>query len=284
MITVSNEYLTAKFSELGAELKSLTCDGKEHIWYGDPDFWTGSAPVLFPICSGLKDDEFIYGGKTYAMQKHGFARKSTFEVETVTENSVTFLLSSENCPQENYPFKYEFRITYTLSGKKVNVEYNIKNLTDGEMYFSVGAHEAYLCPEGIENYEIVFENKENLDAYQLEGPLLSDNTLSYGQNTDVLQLNKSLFENDCLIFKNLKSRSVDLKNKTTGQKIKAVFEGFDYLLLWTVPGAPYICIEPWCGITDNVNTTKQLCEKEGIQKLEKGGEFYRIHSFEIIDK
>lgn len=282
MITVSNEYLTATFSELGGELKSLKCNGQEHIWYGDPAFWTGSAPVLFPICSGLKDDEFIYEGKTYSMQKHGFARKSEFEVENVTDNTVTFLLSSANRPHDNYPFNYEFRITYTLIGKKVNVEYNIKNLTDGDMYFSVGAHEAYFCPEGIENYEIIFEKAENLDAYQLDGPLLTDETKSFGQNTNVLPLNNSLFENDCLIFKNLNSRSVNLVNKTTDQKIKADFDGFDYLLVWTVPDAPFICIEPWCGITDNVNTTKDFTKKEGIEKIEKGGFFYRIHSFEVI--
>ena len=135
---------------------------------------------------------------------------------------------------------------------------------------------------GIENYQIVFENIENLDAYQLEGPLLSDNTKNYGQNTDTLQLDNSLFENDCLIFKNLNSRSVNLVNKTTGQKINVQFDGFNFLLIWTVPGAPFVCIEPWCGVTDNVNTTKQLPQKEGIEKIEKGGNFYRIHSFEII--
>jgi len=282
MVTISNEFITATFSKIGAELKSLKCDGKEHIWYGDPQFWTGSSPVLFPICSGLKDDEFIYEGKTYTLQKHGFARRAEFEIESVSTDSATFLLSSDNCPQANYPFEYEFRIIYTLTGKKLNVEYNIRNLTDGDMYFSVGAHEAYHCPEGIENYEIIFEKTENLDAYQLVGPLLSDNTVNYGQNTNVLALNNSLFDNDCLIFKNLNSRSVNLVNKTTGQKIKVDFDGFDFLLVWTVPGAPFVCIEPWCGITDNVNTTKQLPQKEGIEKIEKGGSFYRIHSFEIV--
>ena len=282
MITISNEFVTATFSEIGAELKSFKCDGKEHIWYGDPAFWTGSSPVLFPICSGLKDDEFIYEGKTYKLQKHGFARRAKFDVETVDKTTATFLLSSENCPQENYPFKYEFRIIYTLTGKKLNVEYNIRNLTDGDMYFSVGAHEAYLCPEGIENYEIVFKKAENLDAYQLVGPLLSDETVNYGQNTTVLQLDNSLFDNDCLIFKHLNSRSVNLVNKTTGQKIKVDFDGFEYMLVWTVPGAPYVCIEPWCGITDNINTNKQLPQKEGIETIEKGGQFYRVHSFEIF--
>ena len=282
MITISNEFLTATFSEVGAELKSLKYEGREHIWYGDPKFWTGSSPVLFPICSGLKDDEFIYEGKTYKLQKHGFARRATFDVETVDGNTATFLLSSDNCPQDNYPFQYEFRIIYTLVGKKVNVEYNIRNLTDGDMYFSVGAHEAYHCPEGIENYEIIFDKKENLDAYQLDGPLLSFDTKSYGANTDTLQLDNSLFDNDCLIFKNLNSRGVILRNKTTDQKIKVDFKEFPFLLIWTVPGAPFICIEPWCGITDPINTNKQFSQKEGIEKIEKGGQFYRIHSFEIL--
>ena len=282
MITISNEFLTATFSEVGAELKSLKCDGQEYIWYGDPKFWTGSSPVLFPICSGLKDDEFIYEGKTYKLQKHGFARRATFDVETVDGNAATFLLSSKNCPQDNYPFQYEFRIIYTLVGKKVNVEYNIRNLTDGDMYFSAGAHEAYLCSEGIENYEIIFDQKESLDAYQLDGPLLSFDTKNYGINTDTLQLDNSLFDNDCLIFKNLNSRGVILRNKTTDQKIKVKFEEFPFLLIWTVPGAPFVCIEPWCGITDPINTNKQFSQKEGIEKIEKGGHFYRIHSFEIL--
>ncbi|MBE6811138.1 MAG: aldose 1-epimerase family protein [Ruminococcaceae bacterium] len=282
MITIFNEFVSATFSEIGAELKSFKCDGKEQIWYGDPQFWTGSSPVLFPICSGLKDDEFIYEGKTYTMQKHGFARRAKFDVEKVDSNTVTFLLSSDNCPQDNYPFKYEFRIVYTLVGKKLNVEYNIRNLTDGDMYFSVGAHEAYNCPEGIDNYEIIFDQKENLDAYQLVGPLLSSETINYGKDTDTLQLDHSLFSNDCLIFKNLNSRGVILRNKTTGQQVKTQFEGFPYLLIWTAPGAPFICIEPWCGITDSTETGKQLIQKEGIEKIEKGGSFYRIHSFEIL--
>lgn len=282
MITISNEFLTATFSEIGAELKSLKYNDKEYIWYGDPKFWTGSSPVLFPICSGLKDDEFIYEGKTYTLQKHGFARKAKFQVETVDSNTATFLLSSDNCPQDNYPFQYEFRIIYTLVGKKINIEYNIRNLTDGDMYFSVGAHEAYHCPEGIENYEIIFDKKENLDDYQLVGSLLSYDIVNYGKDTDTLQLDNSLFANDCLIFKNLNSRGVILRNKTTDQKIKVDFEGFPFLLIWTVSGAPFVCIEPWCGITDSIDTNKHLPEKEGIERIEKGGSFYRIHSFEII--
>ena len=282
MITISNEFLTANFSEIGAELKSLRYCDREYIWHGDPAFWSGSAPVLFPICSGLKDDEFIFEGKTYSMRKHGFAKGETFVVEEIKTDRVVFLLSSKNCPKENYPFEYELRIIYTLVGKKINVEYKVDNHTDGDMYFSIGAHEGYVCPEGIENYEIIFDQKENLDAYQLVGPLLSFETINYGQGVNILQLDNSLFANDCLIFKNLNSKSLILRNKANDRQIRVKFDGFPYLLIWTVVGAPYVCIEPWCGITDNIDTTKQLTQKEGIEKINKGDTFYRIHNLEII--
>lgn len=283
MVTISNELLTATFSKTGAELKSLKCGDREYIWNGDPKFWTGSSPVLFPICSGLKDDEFIYNGKTYNMSKHGFARRSDFELESASGNTATFLLSSKNTPKDNYPFEYEFRITYTLAGKTVKVEYNIKNLTDGNMYFSVGAHEAYYCPGGSNNCEVIFENAEDLDDYILDDDfLLTDVTRNFGKNTTVLAIKDSLFDNDCLIFKNLNSHTVYLHNKTNGDKIKVNFEGFPYTIIWTVPGAEFLCIEPWCGITDTANTNKHLPDKEGIVKLNRGESFYRIHSFEII--
>ena len=96
MITISNEFLTANFSEIGAELKSLRYCDREYIWHGDPAFWSGSAPVLFPICSGLKDDEFIFEGKTYSMSKHGFAKNELFAVEEIKTDRVVFLLSSKN--------------------------------------------------------------------------------------------------------------------------------------------------------------------------------------------
>lgn len=284
MITVSNEFLTAQFSEIGGELKSLKdTSGREYIWNGDPAFWTGSAPVLFPICSGLKNKEYTYEGKTYTLPQHGFARRTEFAVENVGDNSITFLLSSDNYKNENYPFEYELRITYTLIGKKVEVEYKVQNRTDGDMYFSIGSHEAYYCPELITDYEVEFDKTETLSNCLFEEGLISDKVDFIAKDCDTFPLNYSYFENGgCLVFRDIKSRSVVLKNKSGDRKIKVDFDGFDYLLFWTVPNAPYFCIEPWCGITDTIDTTQNIVEKEGIIHLEKDGDFYRKHSFEIL--
>ncbi len=286
MITISNEFLTATFSEIGGELKSLKdTNGREYMWNSDPAFWAFSAPVLFPICSGLKNDQYIYEGKTYTLPKHGFTRKTEFAVESASDDSVTFLLSSDNYKNENYPFEYELRMVYTLIGKKMNIEYKVNNLTDGDMYFSIGSHEAYYCPELITDYELKFAEAETLKNCLFdENDLITDEVEVISENSDTLELDyKPFAEGGCLVFRDIKSREVILQNKSGDRKIKVNFEGFDYLLIWTVKtGAPYICIEPWCGITDRSDTNQNLPEKEGIEHLKKGESFYRVHSFEIL--
>ncbi len=284
MVKISNEFLTANFSEIGGELKSLKdANGREYIWNGDPAFWTGSAPVLFPICSGLKNKEYTYNGKTYTLNQHGFARRAPFIVESQSNNTITFLLSSNNYKDANYPFEYELRIIYTLIGKKVQVEYKVNNLTDGDMYFSIGSHEAYYCPELITDYEVVFENPVTLKNCIYKDGLITDEVEIVLDNSDVFKLDYSYFENGgCLVFRDVQSRKVVLQNKSLDRKIKVDFEEFPYLLFWTVPNAPYFCIEPWCGITDPIDHNQNLPEKEGIEHLSKGESFYRVHSFEIL--
>ena len=51
MKTVSNQELTIRVSEHGAELSSIVANatGKEYLWQADPAFWKRHSPVLFPI-------------------------------------------------------------------------------------------------------------------------------------------------------------------------------------------------------------------------------------------
>ena len=278
MITLKNTELSVNISELGAEIKSITVDGKERLWDGDPAFWSGTAPVLFPICGGLPNDRFTYNGKEYTMPKHGFARQQNFKVEKLTDLSATFLLESNPETLKMYPWDFEFRITYSLMNKRIKIDYDIKNLSEDTMYASVGAHEAHACPGGIEDYDIIFERNETLNSCGLEGNLISNELIPVIKDTDTLPLYEKYFEIDALIFKDLKSRSAKLRNRKTGESLTVEFNGFDYLLLWTKPKAEYICIEPWTGIPPMVNSGCDITEKEGITAIEKRSSFSRSHS------
>ena len=205
MITLKNEFLTVSLSEMGAELKSINFSGVEYLWEGRREVWGSSAPIMFPICGGLRDDKFTYQGKEYTLPKHGYAKTTLFEVEKLSDDSVTLLHKSSPETLKNYPFEYEFRVKYTLEDKTVKVSYDVKNLTNGDMYFSVGAHEGYYTPEGIEDYDVIFPEEETLFAYVLYGNLLSNQLLPIIKESRVLPLYDKYFTIDALVFKDIKS-------------------------------------------------------------------------------
>lgn len=282
MITIKNEFITAGINTRGAELKSLVCNGREYIWQADPKWWDKSCPIMFPICGGLHDDEFIFEGKTYNITKHGFAMDSEFEVEKHTESSVTFLLKSNEETLKQYPFTFELRIIYTLVGKQLQVRNEVTNLGDGTMYFSIGSHEGYALPEGIEEYEAVFPQKETLYACGLNGNFINDERTLIVDNTDRLPFKKEHFAIDALIFPEVVSRSVILQKKDGTRAIRVEFDGFFNLMFWQDCGAPFLCIEPWNGLPDIMGKGKDFIQKVGNQQVGAGSTYVRTHVIEIL--
>lgn len=269
LVTIKNECLTVEISTKGAEIQSvLDTHGKEFMWEGKKDVWANHAPIMFPICGGLKDDKFEYGGKEYTLQKHGFARGSEFAIESATENEACFLLVSNDETLAQYPFKFEFRARYVLDGNKLNVFYETTNKGCDKMYFSVGAHEAYACPEGVDEYSVEFEKTETLNAHKLDGNYICEQTDTILESGKVLNLKKDYFEIDALVFTDVKSRMVVLSNKDNTRKVTLWFDGFDYFLIWQKCGAEYVCLEPWCGIPDAENASGKLEEKVAITPLD----------------
>ena len=155
------------------------------------------------------------------------------------------------------------------------------------MYFSLGGHPGFKCPffegEKYEDYYIEFEQIENDSIWKVTPNGLVDETTSpYLENTDRLQLHPLIFQNDALIFKNLKSRKATLKTNTHNFCIEVSFSDFNYLGVWAKPNAPFVCIEPWLGITDSVTTNKDFTQKEGIQRLEGGTKQEYIYSIRFL--
>ena len=279
MITIKNDKLTVEISENGAELQSVkTPDGREWLWNGDKTYWTGRAPICFPICGGLKDDQFIWNGKTYNLNKHGFAKKSVFSVGSVWDSGAVLTLASSEATKEMYPFDFVLYVIYELDGKSLKVTYKVENTGSDTMFFSIGAHEGYMTPEGIEEYKVVFDRPETLRAYILDGNLLEHNYITVLENKTEFPLLDRYFEVDALVFKHLDSHGVTLVNKSGDRKINVKFDGFDYFLLWHKHGAPYICIEPWTGVQDPVDSTKIIEDKEGIKYAVPGETFERSHT------
>lgn len=281
MIKLSNGIISAEIASLGAELQSLKKGSVEYLWDGRPEYWTGRAPIMFPICGGVTNDEYEYDGKRYTLPKHGFARKKKFTVESAGSDFAVLLLRDDADTRSGYPFTFELRARFALIGESLVTDYIATNCGDKPMPFSVGAHEAYVCPEGISEYELKFEQSEQLRAHALYGNLLGHETTPI-LDGDTLALDPKYFEIDALVFTDVKSRAVTLRNKSTGRGVAVRFDGFPYLLIWQKCGAPYICIEPWCGLPDFVDATGRIVDKPGIIVAAPGETVVRTHSVRLI--
>lgn len=282
MITLKNHNLTVNIDENGAEIKSIFCNGIENMWDGNPEIWNNSAPVLFPICGSLKDNKYIYDGKEYTLEKHGYAKNTIFDIELLTETKVIFLHKSTNETKKCFPFDYEFRVVYEIEKSCVKIEYNILNTSNKTMYFSTGSHEAYSTPEGIEAYDIIFSKNENLESMSIYNGLISTETKPVLKDNNILPLCEKYFEKGSLIFKNLNSDSIVLRNRKTGRALKIEFDYAQYFIIWHKPNANFICLEPWAGLTDMVDSSYEIKEKEGIIALTSGKDYIARHTITVL--
>ncbi len=280
--TISNSILTTEIKHLGAELCSLKDNlNKEYIWNGNPDFWGKHSPVLFPIVGTLKNNTYQHNDSEYHLSRHGFAREMEFKLIEKQENSAVFSLTASEETKEKYPFDFDLHLIYSLENKTLKIEYKVFNKGESKMPFSIGAHPAFDLPNNFENYSLAFEEKDSLDYYLLEEGLISNATNELTLDKNQLHLNYKLFENDALVFKNIKSKSVTILENSK-PLLKVNYTDFPDLGIWTPPTAPFICIEPWFGYSDTVDKSGLLLDKEGIQVLEANEAFHSVFSIEIL--
>jgi galactose mutarotase-like enzyme len=272
--TLQNDTLIIEVKEKGAELSRVfnKKTNLEYIWNADPAFWGKSSPVLFPIVGALKDNQYTYNGNTYTMSKHGFARDKKFNLISQTENELTFSLREDLETLEKYPFQFELRLVYTLEEDTLSVRYEVYNPAEDNLYFSIGAHPAFTVPltadVPYESYRIVFDEPETQLRWPIDTQgLLATTGVPYLTDERIIALEKSLFYDDAIVFKHLKSKRLQINTMENRHGIDFDFTGFPYMGIWAAKNADFVCIEPWSGIADHVDHNEDYTTKEGVIKL-----------------
>lgn len=288
LFTLQNEQISITVQAKGAELVRLfqKSDETEYLWDGNPAFWGKHSPVLFPIVGALKENTYYYQDKPYQLSRHGFARDKQFVKQPSNASELRFRLDSDAETLQHYPFPFRFEIIYGINQNGLTVTYHVANTGTGSLYFSVGGHPAFKLPmvqETVyEDYYLEFETVENTGRWPIspEG-LLEMKAEPFFSDTNRLYLKQELFYRDALVFKSLRSGKVVLGSLKHNNTLTLHFPGFPYLGIWAARNAPFICIEPWCGIADSVNSSQQLTQKEGIIMLDPAGTFERSWMVEL---
>lgn len=276
LIRLRSQRLEAAVSAHGAELQSLaTADGQALLWHGDPAWWTGRAPLLFPIVGRVPGDEILVEGRRYPLKQHGFARTSDFAPVKQSEAACTFELTSSPATLAAYPFAFRLEVRYELFDTSLLVSAVVTNQAPRRaMPFSFGFHPALLWPlhssAHKEDHDLSFSHAETAPIARPSDGLLAltrhPNPVGEGRH---LRLRDDLFADGALIFDTLSSDRITY-GCADGFSVAISFEGMPHLGIWSKPGAPFVCIEPWHGFAAPEGFADELAKKPGIICLPPG--------------
>jgi galactose mutarotase-like enzyme len=257
-IHIATDTMSAEFSTYGAEMRVLRDEaGRDLLSDGPPAYWTGRAPLLFPIVGAVNRDTIRIDGKAYPMAKHGFARKSVFAVVDHQSDRATFRLEADKATRAQYPFDFRLDITFSIAGATLTAEAVLTNPNETALPASFGFHPAFRWPlpwgGDRADHRLTFAQAEPAPIRRIDtksGLVLPDPRPTPVEG-DTLAPRDDLFVEDAVIFDRLNSRKVRF-GVPGGRAIEVDFADMPLLGVWTKPGAPFLCIEPWQGLADPV--------------------------------
>ncbi len=289
--SIENEQLKVCVNSKGAELYSLYSKKTktEYLWQGDPAFWHGRAYNLFPFIGRMVEGYYTYEGKKYPSRTHGLARYFEFALETQTENSLTFLFTDDEETHKEYPFDFEFRVTFILDGATLTTRYDVKNTDERTMICTFGGHPGVNVPFGkgcFEDYYLEFSKKTDTRRQLLDetNSFMANKSVPYEMADGVkIPLQHDLFLHDALILEDT-SRCVSLKSTKDSRYVTMYFEDYRFVGFWqtvAVPDAPYVCLEPWDALPAIENTIVELESKPYMTHIPAGEKASKSFTLEI---
>lgn len=279
MEQIKNDSLSLSISEHGAELQSIKdINGKEYLWDGDPEYWPRHSPILFPIVCGLWENTYRYGGETYKMERHGFARDTDFKLVRKADDRITFALSDSEETLKVYPFHFNLAISYRLEGNKIHVVWHVENTDDKTLYFQIGGHPAFLVPDAKKGEPLTgslkWDNNAPERLYGNVNGCLAKGYHKVATPDGVWNFTENDFEDDALIFDRSQLHHVELLDKDNKPVVQLDFKA-PAVGIWSPSGkhAPFVCIEPWYGIHDWAEFEGNFQEKYLMNQLLPGSSF-----------
>ena len=275
MIRIASDRLSADVDPLGAELSHLRdADGRELMTDADPAFWTGRAPLLFPIVGRVNGDVLRIDGREHPMPKHGFARRSLFEVVEADDAHARFALTDTAQTRAAYPYAFRLEAAFRIEGATLSTEVSVGNRGDRAMPAQFGFHPAFAWPlpygRPRPDHRLLFERDEpgTLRSITPDGFIAPDPRPSPVDGRE-LRLADALFERDALVWDPVASRALRY-GASDGPQLDIAFPDTPSLGVWTKPGARFVCVEPWQGHADPEGFSGEFRDKPGVVLVAPG--------------
>ena len=270
MIRLRHGAFEVSVAFLGAELQSFAWRGQDLLWHGDPAWWGRRAPVLFPIVGRLAGDTLRHRGQAYRMAQHGFARDLPWELLESGEHHALLRLRDSEATHACYPFVFTLEQRFELSDEGLRITLTLSNPSPETLPASLGLHPAFRwpLPDARGAHRLRFERDEPAPTRRLRNGLLAPEGEASPIEGRSLRLEHGLFERDALIFDALESRGL-IYGAEGAPSLRLAWD-FPHFGIWTKPGAPFLCLEPWQGFADPEGFAGEFTEKPGLALLAPG--------------
>ncbi len=275
---LENEHLRIEIADAGAELCSVIDrqSGAERLWTADPAVWNRHAPILFPFVGKVTGGKYRIGEQTYPMKtQHGFARDCVFTCIAASESRVTHLLLSSDETMAIYPYEFKLLVQHELDPdrpRRLHVRWTVENTGSERMYFAIGGHPGFLPPALVrkENCRLAFAGAKDLRHFGVTaaGFALPDTRYPVQPQNGTVPYDDSLA--DTWIFDDGQVEAVSLCRPDGTPYVTLHCERFPFLAVWSKKDAPFVCLEPWFGRTDDDGFTGTIDQKPGEQSLLSG--------------
>lgn len=245
--------------EKGATVISLTRGGEEFLYRDPENLASGDRPrcgipFLFPIFGRLENGRYSYQGKTYAMDIHGFAHTSVWQVAEHTPDTLRLQLEADGRTLSEYPFRFRVTLSFQVAEGMLRIHQLYENLDEKPMPYSFGFH-PYFRVENLENAQVETTAGMYFD-YTLGKPA------GFGHYRVGLAIPEGSGEAGAA-FDRVQSPTV-LHIPQEGRRVTMAYEeSTTKLVLWTQAGKPFLCAEPINGTPNGLNTGSYLTLEPG---------------------
>lgn len=196
----------------------------------------GGIPVLFPIAGKLPNDSYEAHGRTWKLTQHGFGRRLPWTiVERGSDGHRAWLecrLESSDETLAVFPWRFAVTIRFVLQGAQLSLDTRIENRDTTMMPHALGFHPYFRVPDA----------QKAQSGVRTDAKVALDNTT--GQQVLVRKLDFTAKELDL----HLQGHSTPgtLVRRADLPRIGLSWSPtFTMLVLWTLAGKDFICVEPW---------------------------------------
>lgn len=244
--------------ERGGILLRLVSHGQDLLYLDESTFFNpeknirGGNPILFPICGQLPNCTYHWNGNAYSMKNHGVARTSAWKVDAYQKEApgayLTISLESNAETMKSYPFSFRLSYTYRLENGKLTIEQTISHLgteQEGVMPVHTGFHPYFKV------------SSKNI-CHNLTYPTCFDYNDMTQKPLEAVFCAEGKVE-AVVTSANTDGSVVFYSQDNPNEKIRlSASQAYGYIMLWSVDGCDFICVEPWTAKNQEFLRGKEL--------------------------